>query len=211
VNNDGRSGPDAVTTEIDRRAAITIAAHQGNHEVVRAGLVDGAPKVRAAALRGLARADLLGPGEILCAIRDESPVVRRTICELAGSNCRGPFQMLLDDAASEVVEAACFALGEIGDSEAVGSLIEIASSHDDPLCREAAVAALGAIGDPAAKPAVLRALGDTTYVRRRAVVALAAFSGDDVDAALAERRDDRDWQVRQAAEDILGINRPSGS
>jgi hypothetical protein len=39
-------------------------------------------------------------------------------------------------------------------------------------------------------------------VRRRAVLALAPFEGPDVDAALARARDDRDWQVRQAAEDV---------
>ena len=40
---------------------------------------------------------------------------------------------------------------------------------------------------------------------RRAVVALAAFEGTDVVEALRARLDDRDWQVRQAAETILQI------
>jgi len=39
-------------------------------------------------------------------------------------------------------------------------------------------------------------------VRRRAVLALAPFDGPEVDAALALAHDDRDWQVRQAAEDL---------
>ena len=39
-------------------------------------------------------------------------------------------------------------------------------------------------------------------MRRRAILALAPFEGDEVDAALARGRDDRDWQVRQAAEDL---------
>ncbi|MHB1584695.1 MAG: HEAT repeat domain-containing protein, partial [Acidimicrobiales bacterium] len=65
------------------------------------------------------------------------------------------------------------------------------------------VAALGAIGDPAGKAAVLDAsAGDRPSVRRRAVVALAAFDGDDVDAALTAALADRDWQVRQAAEEL---------
>jgi hypothetical protein len=34
------------------------------------------------------------------------------------------------------------------------------------------------------------------------VLALAPFTGPDVDAAIAHARDDRDWQVRQAAEDL---------
>jgi hypothetical protein len=34
------------------------------------------------------------------------------------------------------------------------------------------------------------------------VIALAPFEGDEVEAALRRCLDDRDWQVRQAAEDI---------
>ena len=40
-------------------------------------------------------------------------------------------------------------------------------------------------------------------VRRRAVIALAPFDGPEVDAALHAALEDRDWQVRQAAEDQL--------
>jgi hypothetical protein len=39
-------------------------------------------------------------------------------------------------------------------------------------------------------------------VRRRAVLALAPFDGPAVDAAVAAALEDRDWQVRQAAEDL---------
>jgi hypothetical protein len=34
------------------------------------------------------------------------------------------------------------------------------------------------------------------------VIALAPFEGKEVEAALARALDDRDWQVRQAAEDL---------
>jgi hypothetical protein len=34
------------------------------------------------------------------------------------------------------------------------------------------------------------------------VIALAPFAGPEVDAALARALEDRDWQVRQAAEDL---------
>jgi HEAT repeat protein len=71
------------------------------------------------------------------------------------------------------------------------------------LAREAAVAALGALGDPAGLPAVLAGCNDKPAVRRRAVLALAPFDGPEVDAALRAALDDRDWQVRQAAEDLL--------
>ncbi|MDP9440891.1 MAG: HEAT repeat domain-containing protein, partial [Actinomycetota bacterium] len=76
--------------------------------------------------------------------------------------------------------------------------------HPDALCREAAVAALGAIGDPAGVPAILAATTDKPAVRRRAVLALAPFDGPEVEAALQRALTDRDWQVRQAAEDLSG-------
>ena len=85
------------------------------------------------------------------------------------------------------------------------ALIDLAVNHEDALCREAAVAALGAIGDERALPAILHATEDKATVRRRAVIALAPFDGPEVDAALQTAREDRDWQVRQAAEDLLEI------
>jgi len=39
-------------------------------------------------------------------------------------------------------------------------------------------------------------------VRRRAIIALAPFDGPEVDAAIERATRDRDWQVRQAAEDL---------
>jgi HEAT repeat protein len=65
------------------------------------------------------------------------------------------------------------------------------------------VAALGALGDPAGLGAVLAACRDKPAVRRRAVLALAPFAGPEVEAALQSALEDRDWQVRQAAEDLL--------
>ena len=69
--------------------------------------------------------------------------------------------------------------------------------------REACTAALGAIGDPRGLPTILHGCSDKPAVRRRAVLALAPFDGDAVDAALQAALVDRDWQVRQAAEDVL--------
>ena len=64
------------------------------------------------------------------------------------------------------------------------------------------MAALGAIGDERGVDAILAACRDKPAVRRRAVLALAPFTGAAVDAAIAAALDDRDWQVRQAAEDL---------
>jgi HEAT repeat protein len=109
---------------------------------------------------------------------------------------------LLDDHEPLVAEAAAFALGELADVDAVDALARAATAHADPLVREAAVAALGSVGDQRALPAVLAATRDRPAIRRRAVLALAAFDGPEVEAAITRALDDTDWQVRQAAEDL---------
>jgi len=86
----------------------------------------------------------------------------------------------------------------------IDRLMELVGGHDDALVRESAVAALGAIGEERSLTAVLAGCSDKPAIRRRAVLALAQFSGPDVDAALLRALEDRDWQVRQAAEDVLG-------
>ncbi len=84
----------------------------------------------------------------------------------------------------------------------LSALADVTRGHRDALAREAAVAALGALGDPDALPAILEACRDKPAVRRRAVLALAPFDGPEVDAAITAALTDRDWQVRQAAEDL---------
>ena len=67
------------------------------------------------------------------------------------------------------------------------------------------MAALGAIGDPSGLPAVLAGCRDRATVRRRAVLALAAFDGPAVSVELERLCADRDLQVRQAAEELRAI------
>ena len=57
--------------------------------------------------------------------------------------------------------------------------------------------------DPKRTPGDGASLTDRPTVRRRAVVALAAFDGPEVETALQQARQDRDWQVRQAVEALL--------
>ncbi|MGE3621698.1 MAG: HEAT repeat domain-containing protein [Acidimicrobiia bacterium] len=145
--------------------------------------------------------------DLATALADPAPGVRRRACEaVAHRPGDGPPSLLavLDDPDATVVEVAAWATGERRPPEpgAVEVLAALTTGHDDPLVREAAVAALGAVGDPAGLPAILAATGDRATVRRRAVIALAPFEGPDVDAALERARGDRDWQVRQAAEDL---------
>ena len=174
---------------------------------------DADPRVRAAALGALARLPDPPPGAWGRAAADPDPSVRRRAAELApafagpgGEIAAGLLAVLADDDPA-AAEAAAWALGELGpaavDVGAVARLAETAERHADPLVREAAVAALGALGDQAGLGAVLAACTDKPAIRRRAVLALAAFDGPDVDAALRAALEDKDWQTRQAAEDLL--------
>ena len=201
-----------VADEIRRRREVALAGHRGDETGARLALADETGGVRAAALGALRRMGRLSAADVTAGLADASPLVRRRACEVtvgwpADREVIGAVVDALTDDDEWVAEAACFALGERGATAgpaAVAGLARLATGHTDPLCREAAVAALGAIGDPRGLGAILAATHDRPAVRRRAVLALAPFSGPDVDAALARAMTDRDWQVRQAAADLLG-------
>lgn len=168
--------------------------------------------MRAARLGALARQGRLDMAELERALADPAPGVRRRGAALAatlrgpGTRSRLPRLLIerLGDPDPLVVEGSAWALGERRVVAAVGALSATARLHEDPRCREAAVAALGSIGDDGGLPAVLHCLGDRPAVRRRAAVALAGFDGPEVERALAACLEDPDWQVRQAAEILLG-------
>ena len=187
-----------------RRRAAALAGHQADAAVARALLVDEDAGVRATALGALGRLGQAGLAEVSAALADPSPEVRSRACRVAVGVGGVDLVPVLDDDDPSVVEVAAWALGERAEAsdEAVAALVAVATGHDDPLCREAAVAALGALGDERGLPAILAATRDRPAIRRRAVIALAPFSGPEVDAALETALTDRDWQVRQAAEDL---------
>ena len=191
-----------------RRRAAALAGHRGDATTPRGLLDDPEGGVRATALAALQRLGDLRADELARGLADPDPVVRARAAEVTAAwpGDRSPsLAPLLDDPDPAVVEVAAWACGEREPPEpgVVARLADLATGHDDALCRESAVAALGAIGDPSGLPAILAATTDKATVRRRAVIALAPFDGPEVDAALARARSDRDWQVRQAAEDLL--------
>ena len=201
--------PERLSPELARRRDAAVAGHQHDPDGARRLLDDPDAGVRIAALGALDRLDALTADELATGLADPAATVRRRACEVAagwpGDDAAVALVPLLDDPEPIVVETAAWASGERVPPErgAVERLMALATGHDDALCREAAVAALGAIGDEVALPAILAATGDKATVRRRAVIALAPFAGPEVDAALEAARTDRDWQVRQAAEDLL--------
>ncbi|MFN8019651.1 MAG: HEAT repeat domain-containing protein [Acidimicrobiales bacterium] len=193
-----------------RRRTVAIAGHTGDLATVREHLSDVNSSVRATALGALARLGDVQADDLRAALADADPQVRRraleVVADLGGGGPAAAVAILplLDDPDETVVEVAAWASGERSPAEpgAVAALARLATEAPDALVREAAVAALGSLGDPSGLPAILAACGDKATVRRRAVLALAPFEGEEVDAALARALDDRDWQVRQAAEDL---------
>jgi hypothetical protein len=190
-----------------RRKAVAAAGHRGDGATARAALRDPDASVREVAVGAAARAGDLPAPDLAAALRDPDARVRRRALEVAAIRPDVAIVALLQDPDPAVVEVAAWACGERDPAEpgAVDALAAIAVGADDPMCREAAVAALGAIGDPAGLPAILHGCADRPAIRRRAVLALAPFDGPEVRQALEVARHDRDWQVRQAAEDLIEI------
>lgn len=191
-----------------RRRAAVLAGHAGDADAARAAWGDPDGRVREAALGALERCDALDADVLRDALSDHETLVRRRAAELAARHADVELLATLDDPDPDVVEVAAWACGEQletsndPDLTVVQRLASLATDHDAPLVREAAAAALGAIGHPAGLPAILHACGDKPQIRRRAVLALAPFDGPEVDAAIERALTDRDWQVRQAAEDL---------
>lgn len=195
-----------------RRRIVIVAGHSNDAPTALAHLNDPDPKVVDAALGALQRLGQLTATQLDDTIEHPSVIVRRRVATMTAEvPCSRQLELLRDEDSS-VIEIAAWACGERPhDAGAVAQLIQIGQGHDDPLCREAAIAALGALGDPAGLPTILAGCQDKPAIRRRAVLCLAPFEGPEVDAALAAALEDRDWQTRQSAEDLVGTARPEST
>lgn len=188
------------------RRAVIVAGHTGDADLAREHLTAPAPDVRAAALGALARLRDLTSEEFDALLADDSSIVKRRAATVAAIRTDGDLLPLLHDEDASVIEVAAWSCGERAATSAiVNRLIELATTHDEPLCREAAVAALGSLEAEAGVDAIVAACSDKPQIRRRAVLALSPFDGPEVEDALHAALEDRDWQVRQAAEELLAI------
>jgi hypothetical protein len=194
-----------------RRRRVTLAGYNGDATLARRSLTDPDPGVQVAALGALARLGELTARDVEVALAVGEPALRRRAVEVAlsarGTGSRSSLPRAVTGALGDpdplVVVGAAWFLAERHVHAAVPVLATTAADHEDARCREAAVAALGALGDAAGLPAVLGALHDAPTVRRRATVALAGFDDPRVTPALRAATEDRDWQVRQAAGELL--------
>lgn len=190
-----------------------MAGYRGTNDIVEAAATAAEAPLRCAAVGALLRLDLLDGARLDGFATDPDPQVRRRAAELAprlsDAAITEPRLVAMLDDEPEIAEIAAFALGEIGSTDghqlgspSIAAIENMARSHEDALCREAAVAALGALHS--GLETILSACSDKATVRRRAIIALAPFEGPEVDRALETALTDRDWQVRQAAEDLIG-------
>jgi HEAT repeat protein len=191
---------------------MAAAGFTGDVDAARCALGDEHHTMRELALGALDRMKQLTADELRAALGDGGASVRRRAVVLAARRADVDIARALDDSDATVAEAAAFAFGERVEVAAISDadldrLAHMATAHREPLVREAAAAALGAIGDERGLPAILAACTDKPAVRRRAVLALAPFDGDQVEAAIEAALVDRDWQVRQAAEDLRRAER----
>jgi HEAT repeat protein len=217
-----------VSSISERRQAAVVAGHRGDVVAARAASHDSESTVRVVGFGALARSGGIELDDVLRGLSDSDSVVVRRVVELAAvyiSGESGDADFAVDSALlgllagenSAIAETAAWSLGErhqVSDDDfddtppsaeerVVFALSTSCASHSDALVREASAAALGAIGDLGGLASILVATKDVATVRRRAVLALASFDGPEVFDALTAARIDRDWQVRQAAEDLL--------
>lgn len=203
--------PDRTDTLPAEFAAELVSAGFRDDDASRvtldAALRSDSPRARVLALRGLLRRRAFDEALWNDVLADEAPLVLHEVLTQIGfvrptlSSWHGVIAQLRNDDPL-VAEAAAFALGECGVVDALDELRWVLANHEDARCRESAVVALGQLGVDDARPAVITALLDKPTVRRRAVVALSNFEGDEVEAALDRASDDRDWQVRSAVEQL---------
>lgn len=199
-----KESPEFTQSSVDQRQRLIQSARKGDFSLAKELVTDSDPRVRSTSISVLSENLVLDDALIAIALLDPHPMVRSSLARAAATNISIPVLDLLNDVDASVIEVACWAVGEQGEPNdlAIEILSRIALDHDDALCRESAVAALGALGDLRGLESILQATHDIATVRRRAVIALAPFQGEAVADAVEIALNDRDWQVRQAAEDL---------
>ena len=182
---------------------VIVAGHRGDSDVAQKGLSASDSRVRVAALFALDRLGVLSAAQVESCLRDTEMDVRLAAAELS-AKYSADLTIALNDSEYLIVEMGAWACGEHESvsEDVFARLLNLGVEHTHPLVREASIAALGALGDDRALPVILAGCEDKPAIRRRAVLALAPFDGSEVEAAIDKALTDKDWQVRQSAEDL---------
>ena len=139
---------------------------------------------------------------------DSDPAIRAAAAEKLGTCGSAALKALADlegDPDPTVREALATAYGEVDSPDTVVWLDVAAREDSDKHVKEAATAALGAIGANAGLETLLLLINDgPPQVRRRAIAAITVFDDDRVEPAIRRAALDRNPGVREAAEMVVG-------
>ncbi len=200
------TSPTRIPVTLPPRAEISLASRDGDENLVREGLTHPDPKARATALHELERNGWADSADIIHALRDEVADVRRRAVADAIAHLDIDLAPYLLDPSDSVAEQAAWAIGERHElapttPPTCTALISCAMHHLNASVREAAIASLGAIGTPDVIDVLVHAMNDKAPIRRRAVIGLSQFDDERARETVRNAKVDRDWQVRQFAED----------
>ena len=175
-------------------------------------LQDGKPQVRRVAVETLGH---LGAGEagmhLIPLLQDADEHVRHSTVQVLGTlrekNAVVPLIQALQDEKQQIRQAAAQALGFMKADEAVSALIESVSvSSSDYLLRQAAVEALGRIGDSRALEPLLEVLQDREWKARWSAIYALGRIGDEQALPFLHRclLEEEDTILRKSAAVTLG-------
>lgn len=197
--------------EVRFRAAVALA-RLGDARALPSLLESaqrGLPWVRFEALLALgALRDPVSIPVLAQALRDPDANIRNRAglgLQGCGAAAVPVFLGALGDPDADVRRAACYALGQVGASDATTALLERIATDADVWVRCGAAWALGRLGAGTALCALERALGDPeASVRAAACTALGRLGDASSRATLTELLNDRDVEIRRAAAEALG-------
>ena len=146
--------------------------------------------------------------DVIRLLSDEDSAVRAAAAEKLGVCGHRSIEHLASaeaDREPKVREAVATAYGELRQPSVIPWLVEVGKSDPDRTVKEAAVAALGAIGEDAAIDPLLMFITDgPPQVRRRAIAAITVFDDPRIEPAIQRAALDRNSGVREAAEMVVG-------
>ena len=175
-----QSNPDPATRARAAEALGEFLDGAGVAHVAKSLVSDGEPVVRAAAARALHRLNTAGPnGELAKALGDSDENVRLSALSAAmrvhAFNDVASVARLAYDDSPVIRRHAAGALGKMRARDSVTALIGLTSAaqESDARTRASAAHALGLIGDPSARDALMAAMSDPdSFVRDAARIAL---------------------------------------
>lgn len=202
----------------DSEAPVRLAAvealgefdQEGIAEILLPVLADEGPSVRLAAIRVLARKARAAVTDRVEALLGDSDIwvrceAARLLDQVPGEKWALRLLDLLKDPVGAVQIAALEALAGRPDSQTMPGVAQAVlplARHPDPEVKQAAIATLGALGDPASLPLLLACLSDPAWSVRSAAAQSLGALGNPKGIGALERlaAADPDPLVRQAAQ-----------